>query len=376
MRLWLVMGLLSFAPILGAQPMYEVVSKKGFVAIKKPMDTEWSPLKAKNIPIGSLIRTDIGSRIEIALKLDGEKVDRKVRIIQPMITRLDEDLIRKMETKPYPLKAIWELGAEAKKEIKDSPLLSFASSFFRSIVTLDKSPELPQIKDENPEEEMVQTGAKFLPIEILSPGEDAFFFLDGQAKIPLIWNPPKDGLSYRIYVWQEDEVRAAPVLSQKETWYTLVLNKSGRYKLQIEDAKHQYRSDAIAFTVDKSLASADNTKTAENDRLSLEYPLARAAIIGKSAERLQRFSWSDEKELEPGERYRLTLQIKGQAPLQKETRLLSESIKIKAGEYTWFVEKVSARSTIKSRSRDLNYGSKNFESLAKTGGQTIILDFD
>ncbi|MES2745517.1 MAG: hypothetical protein V4655_08815 [Bdellovibrionota bacterium] len=376
MRLWFTFVLLSFTPFLHAQPVYEVVSKKGFVAIKGPMDTEWRPLKAKSIPIGSLIRTDLGSRIEISLKMDGEKVDRKVRIIQPMITRLDEDLIRKMETRPYPLKAIWDHGPEAKKEIKDTPLLSFASSFFRSIVTLDKSLELPQVKDETSEEESVQIGAKFLPIEILSPGDDAFFFLEGQTKIPLIWNPPKDGLTYRIYVWQEDEVRTSPVVSQKETWYTLVLNKSGRYKLQIEDAKHQYRSEAISFTVDKSLSSTDHSKTAESDALALEYPLARAVILGKSVERIQRFSWSDDKELKAGERYRLTLQIKGRAPIQKETRSFSESVKIKTGQYTWFVEKVSKGATVKSRSRDLNYESKSLDSLAKTAGQTIILDFD
>jgi hypothetical protein len=372
-----LLGILIMAEEAMAKPSYEVLSKKGSIAIKSPLDTEWRLLKAKSVPIGSLIRIDPGARIDIALKLDGDKVDRKIRLVQPMITRLDEDLIRRMKTRSYPLKAIWDHGADDKKEAKDSPLLSFASSFFRSIVSLDKSPELPEVKDETPEEEMVQAGAKLLPIEILSPSEDALFFLDGQAKIPVIWSPPKDGLSYKVYAWADGEPRTAPLLTQRESWYTLTLAKAGRYKIQVEDSTHQYRSKAIIFTVDSRLSASGKTQADERDILALEYPVARASILGKGKERLIRFSWHDERELEADERYRLTLVGRGQAPVQKETRQLSEALRVTPGQYTWFVERFSARSTSKSRPRELSFGGESLaKGLTQGRGQTIILDLD
>lgn len=384
-RLALLLMLVLGPQAVGAQ-VYEVIAQKGSIAIKSPMDTQWRMLKGKTIPLGSLLRTDPGARIELALKsgVQGEQTSKKkIRIVQAMITRLDEDLIRRMQTKPYPLKGIWELGAEAQREIKDSPLLSFASSFVRSIVTLDKTPKLPPLVDQNPEEEAVQIGAQFLPIKILSPAEDAMFFLNGNSvRIPLIWNPPQDGLRYRIFVWPADGVRGAPMLTQKESWYSLSLTKAGQYRVQIEDETHRYRSTALSLRVEKDLSPGSCFDALAPPLLKLEYPLERATVwISRTdQEYKQRFSWADQSPLRKNERYRLSVLKDGKVTSLKPTRLNTATLTLGQGEYSWFVEKIGIENSLRSPTRQLAIQKGSIgdlsRKLSKTQGQTIFVKWD
>lgn len=382
-RLALLLAL-AMAPKAWAAPIYEVTAFKGSIAVKSPMDTQWRKLKGKTIPLGSLLRTDPGARIELGLRsdLNGDSDPmKKIRIIQPMITRLDEDLIRRMQTKPYPLRAIWEHGAEAQKEIKDSPLLSFASSFFRSIITLDKTPELPPLVEKNPEKEAVQIGAQFLPITVLSPADNAMFFLSGKAvRIPLIWNPPQDGLRYRIFVWSADGVRGAPLLTQREAWYSLSLSKPGRYKVQIEDETHRYRSSALNLSVERDLTPGSSADAPSGAPLRLEYPQERALVLLPRNDQsyAQRFSWAETSPLAKKERYRLSVLKDGKITSQKTTRLSTMTLALGPGDYSWFVEKLGTGTPLTSPTRQLSIQKAKLSdlSLSKAQGQTIFVKFD
>lgn len=369
----------SFSAMAKAEASYRVTGKKGLIAVKGPMDTEWKPLKTKTIALGSMLMIDANSRIDLTLKSGAGSVDRKIRINQAMITRVDEDLVRRMQTKAYPLKDAWETGPESKKEVKDSPLLSFAASFFRSIVTLNKTVELPPVKD-RAEVEAVQIAAKFQTIEILTPNDDALFFLDERkAQIPIIWHPPKDGLNYRLYVWDEGEGRSTPLLSLKETYYNLVLSKAGRYQLQIEDDSHQYRSKIVIITVDRSLRSvASLLEQFEKKEIGpeLEFPGERTTVLSPRAIVQQRFSWKDERGLEKNERYQLYVMRQGKIHIRKLSYSLTESIGLPAGDYSWYVEKVLDRRKVKSRTRSLKIAGPKDVNFAKGSGQTVLIDFN
>ncbi len=139
---------------LSATTSYQVVSKKGKIFVKHPMDTEWKELKTKSLQDGTLLRIDPNSRIQLekVKEIQGKRlISRRILLNRALITRLDDDLARRMDTKDYPLRDIWDTGSESKRPANESPLLSFSASFYRSIVTLNKTPELPDVSEKGEE---------------------------------------------------------------------------------------------------------------------------------------------------------------------------------------------------------------------------------
>lgn len=122
------------------------------------------------------------------------------------------------------------------------------------MLTLDKIPKLPDVPYKD-DPQGVETSSNIQKIKILSPSDQGLFFLsNGNATIPLVWDAPADDINYRIYIWDVRDARTRPYASTDQSWYQLSVDKVGTYKIQLEDEKHRYRSDAISITVDRPMS--------------------------------------------------------------------------------------------------------------------------
>ncbi|MBC7533288.1 MAG: hypothetical protein H7318_17085 [Oligoflexus sp.] len=341
--------LLSQGLALAAAPVFKVGKKQGKISIKGPMELAWHPLNTRTLSLGTLIRVDALSSIELSLQdsaIHDDDVQHRIQINRPLITRLDEDLMRRTELKDYPLKDLWDTGEESAKMNKGYPMLSFASAFIRSIITLDRVPKLPETsyKDEKQE---VEIGANVKKIKILSPSAGGFYFLsNGIASIPVIWDEPENNLKYRVYIWDTHDPRTRPIAVVPDSWYQLEWTKVGNFKIQIEDESHRYRSEAIMVTVDRPMADivADEKNAPDSPMvdITLLSPYARATQFAKSASHRQMFSWEDKVSLEKNQFYRLTLTKKGEKVRKIKTTAQVLELDLTPGVYTWVVQKMAS----------------------------------
>lgn len=374
-----------------AQPVFVVTKKQGKIFIKGPLELAWHPLRTKIIPLGTLLRVDRLSSVEFSLQgseINADDVKTKIKINQPLITSLDEDLVRRSQLKDYPMKSLWDSGGESAKANKDFPMLSFASAFIRSIVTLDRAPKIPDIAYKD-DPAGVEIGANIQSIKILSPGPDGLFFLsNGKASIPIIWEAPANGLNYRLYVWEETAVRTRPVASIPDVWYQMELEKTGRYKIQVEDETHKYRSESIVITVDRPLASMiaedKHSSVSHLAEVLLVSPYSRATQFLKDGKKpyTQFFSWEDKVGLDKGEFYRLMITRKDskEKPKRIKTKEFSAQVNLDPGTYTWIVQKMSSEREKNPKSSDprtlqIRVGSPVLSTVVHEGpSQTLYFD--
>ncbi|RZA26913.1 MAG: hypothetical protein EOP10_02050 [Proteobacteria bacterium] len=368
-----------------SSPVFKVTKKQGKIFVKGPMELAWHPLRSRDVEFGTIMRVDPLSSVELTIQGDNPDLPKtKIRINQPLITRLDEDLVRRTGLKDYPLKGLWDTGAESAKMNKDYPMLSFASAFVRSILTLDKVPKLPDVPYKD-DPQGVESSSDIQKIKILSPSDQGLFFLSsGSATIPLVWNAPADNMNYRIYIWDVRDARTRPYATTGESWYQISVDKVGTYKIQVEDEKHRFRSDAITITVDRPMSDITSSEKNAPDRplvdITLLSPYARSTQIIKRGSVTQFFSWEDKVPLEKNQFYRLILSKKDGKTKRIKTSELSAQVELEPGSYTWIVQKMSSlrEKNPKSsdpRSLDIALATESLSKIIKRApAQTLYID--
>jgi hypothetical protein len=366
-------------------PVFKVTKKQGKIWVKGPMELSWHPLHSREVEFGTIMRIDPLSSVELAIQGDAVGLPKtKIRINQPLITRLDDDLLRRTRLKDYPLKGLWDTGAESAKMNKDYPMLSFASAFIRSVLTLDKVPKLPDVPYKD-DPQGVEASSSIKKIQILSPSDQGLFFLsNGNATIPLVWDAPADDMQYRIYIWDVRDTRTRPYATTDQSWYQLSVDKPGTYKIQVEDAKHRFRSDAISITVDRPMSDITSSEKNAPDRalvdITLISPYARSTQIIKRGSVAQFFSWDDKVTLEKDQFYRLIISKKDGKTKRIKTKDLNAQVELEPGSYTWVVQKMSTlrEKNPKSsdpRSLDITLASESISKIIKKApAQTLYID--
>ncbi len=370
---------------LSATTSYQVVSKKGKIFVKHPMDTEWKELKTKSLQDGTLLRIDPNSRIQLekVKEIQGKRlISRRILLNRALITRLDDDLARRMDTKDYPLRDIWDTGSESKRPANESPLLSFSASFYRSIVTLNKTPELPDVSEKG-EEEAISLNVQMEKIELIYPNNGSLFPWNGEfANFPIIWTPPKNGLKYRIYIWPDTEVRSTALLEQTGSSYQASLSKSGAYYIQIEDSNHTYRSDRIRIIIDKDLDRKSGSALArEKNNIIPLFPLENSQFNSTKSSKTLVFQWKDPANEQLASEYEVVLTQKGKVFRRLKTKKRTLTMELQAGSYTWQVNRLSKIDSLKSPSLKFEISSPKEPALilSQSGkakkAETIFLDF-
>lgn len=352
-KLTLIASCLFMPSALAETRQFVSLQKTGVVWILPPLASDWQKLKADTFDEGSILRLEPGASIELkqtGRDLSAAEIQARLRLAEPLVARMDRHIFKQLRYKDYALDGLWSEGLSQEKEANSKPLLAFASAYVRHLLSIETAQELPKLKAD-PEKSTLESAEKINNLIMLAPGQDTLHFLDHKtASVPLYWQSPNDGMSFRIYLWPANDVKREALATVQGNRYMLTVREVGSYRLQVTSSDHLYRSEVIKINVDRALAEVPDDDPLDKQftkaklqitaALRFHYPPPEMEImaIGSKSECL--FVWEDRQGIRAGDEYKLVVQgEKSEEYLKVSTQQSFAKIRLPPGIYHYFVMK-------------------------------------
>lgn len=341
-----------------AVPWFEVVATSGPVNYMLPQMDRWQALtrEKKTLPVGTLLETKANGVVELKFIDDApsrrdKAVAQRIRIQNPMVTRLSIDLIKNYEFQEYPLKTLLAVTEKSVPAVRDKPELNIFDAIKRYMISLRNPDYIPELK-EDPEIKDAVAGKRLQPIHVLSPVYDSLIYSQKKRSIiPIYWEKLPTDEVYLVSVWKEGESKGTPVGTTKDNMYFYETGTAGTYLLQVQNEKRSHISKVIRVSIEpgrfsnlEKIRKLDFLEASKIERvIPLEFPPNHLVWHTKKKTQTVQFSWAEEESTIFDTNFQLTVidEVTRSLKYSKITKALSVNMELKPGRYSWFVKRLS-----------------------------------
>ncbi len=375
--------LLFCSMLFSAQSKFRVKDVSGDVLVRFPGSVNWEKAEMdSHVPYASLI--EIGQNGKIILKLETENgTENEISLKSPMVVRLDDNILRKVESESIYIPAIYANNKNSKQ--KTTAMFNQISDAWQGFSAIMEKKNIPMVSSvfksiRNATQVVSQTKV----IKLYIPQEQTTIKANGlPLDLKVQWQKvSEEEVVYEIKMWTKKDTTPIPVGRTKDNFYTLHLPIETEYLMQVSTTDGKWKSSVRKVYLTHPIAKMGKDRNIASSGLLAQIPLVlpkRGFVLqtGKVKQRLY-FQWEVGPKPAHGRIYSLNILNEKSEVVQtikSENLLVQLSVK-DAGKYFWYVE--STAEGLRSETREFTIEKQSelaFENLfSKRLGQVIYLD--
>lgn len=332
--------------------LYKASKVNGRVLTRGSNDARWSRVvEGSLLREGQIIQVTDGAQVTLddwvraeEGHTNGERV--QLKLTQPIIARLSQDLLRKVKTTTHFMDKVASATAGPTSNGTDEQPLSLSDAWNKvSTVFTGKAPIAPMPDLNQLAKEGMAMGVSAHKIRLLAPATNHVIpAVAWPVELKIVWiTPPEKKLRYHVYVWPVAQPRGEPIAVTTTDYMKAPIKSPGAYMVQIMSHDQAWQSQAHAFHVilagKSQVAGQDSSQImSKNDALAVSYPPENFNILSTSPTVDQTFAWV--YDAPANQKTNFILEIIEKNKSQKRTfRSVTNfaSVPLVAGSYLWTV---------------------------------------